>query len=233
MALGFMRRHRRWLYGFLWVVILAFIILYIPAFTQDSEQGLGVTVAQVADEKITLGEFQRSYARQRQMYMSMYQGRMNDEMLRRLGVEEQALQGLVDERVLALEAERLGIKVDDETLKQRIVTAPDFQQDGRFLGTAEIKKRLERQGMSVKEFEDSFRNSILRERLVGLVTDSVRVTPAEAEREFRRRNEQVKVEYVVATADNAGLSAPTTRCARASRPTRTPTSSPSAASSPT
>ena len=84
MALGFMRRHRRWLYGFLWVVILAFIILYIPAFTQDSEQGLGVTVAQVADEKITLGEFQRSYARQRQMYMSMYQGRMNDEMLRRL-----------------------------------------------------------------------------------------------------------------------------------------------------
>jgi peptidyl-prolyl cis-trans isomerase D len=139
--------------------------------------------------------------------MSMYQGRMNDEMLRRLGVEEQALQGLVDERVLALEAERLGIKVDDETLKQRIVTAPEFQQDGRFLGTAEIKKRLERQGVSVKEFEDSFRKSILRERLVGLVTDSVRVTPEEAEREFRRRNEQVKVEYVVATADNAGLAA--------------------------
>ena len=114
MALGFMRRHRRWLFGFLWVVILAFIILYIPAFERDEDQGLGLTVAQVADRKITLGEYQRSYQRQRQMYQSMYQGRMNDEMLRRLGLEEQALQGLVDERILALEAERLGIRVDDE-----------------------------------------------------------------------------------------------------------------------
>ena len=146
MALGFMRRHRRWLFGFLWLVILAFIILYIPAFQGDDEQGLGLTVAQVADRKITLGEYQRSYLRQRQMYQSMYQGRMNDEMLRRLGLEEQALQGLVDERILALEAERLGIRVDDETLKQRVATAPEFQQDGRFLGAAEIRKRLERSG---------------------------------------------------------------------------------------
>ncbi len=207
MALGFMRRHRRWLFGFLWLVILAFIILYIPAFERDEDQGLGLTVAQVADRKITLGEYQRSYQRQRQMYQSLYQGRMNDEMLRRLGLEEQALQGLVDERILVLEAERLGIRVDDETLKQRVATAPDFQQDGRFLGGAEIKKRLERQGVTVKEFEDSFRNSLLRERLVALVTDSVHVSAAEAEKEFRRRNEQVKAEYAVVAADNAGLTA--------------------------
>lgn len=207
MALGFMRRHRRWLFGFLWLVILAFIILYIPAFQGDEEQGLGLTVAQVADRKITLGEYQRSYQRQRQMYQSMYQGRMNDEMLRRLGLEEQALQGLVDERILVLEAERLGIRVDDETLKQRLATAPEFQQDGRFLGASEIRKRLERSGVTVKEFEESFRNGILRERLVALVTDSVHVSEAEAEKEFRRRNEQVKAEYVVATADNAGLGA--------------------------
>ena len=207
MALGFMRRHRRWLFGFLWLVILAFIILYIPAFERDEDQGLGLTVAQVADRKITLGEYQRSYLRQRQMYQSMYQGRMNDEMLRRLGVEEQTLQGLVDERILVLEAERLGIRVDDETLKQRVATAPEFQQDGRFLGGGEIKKRLERQGVTVKEFEDSLRNSLLRERLVALVTDSVHVSAAEAEKEFRRRNEQVKAEYAVVAADNAGLTA--------------------------
>ncbi len=35
MALALMRRHRRWLYIFLWLVIAAFIILYIPAL-QDS-----------------------------------------------------------------------------------------------------------------------------------------------------------------------------------------------------
>jgi hypothetical protein len=30
MALAFLRRHRRWFFVFLWVVILAFVILYIP-----------------------------------------------------------------------------------------------------------------------------------------------------------------------------------------------------------
>jgi peptidyl-prolyl cis-trans isomerase D len=207
MALGFMRRHRRWLFGFLWLVILAFIILYIPAFEGDDQQGLALTVAQVADEKITLGEYQRSYQRQRQMYQSMYQGRMNDELLRRLGLEEQTLQALVDERILVLEAERLGIRVDDETLKQRVATFPEYQQDGRFVGGAEIRKRLELQGRTVREFEESFRKGILRERLVALVTDSVHVSAAEAEKEFRRRNEQVKAEYVVVPADNAGLAA--------------------------
>ena len=39
------------------------------------------------------------------------------------------------------------------------------------------------------------------------------VSPAEAEQEFRRRNEQVKAEYVVVPADTAGRSPPpTTRC---------------------
>ena len=207
MALGFMRRHRKWLFGFLWLVIAAFIILYIPAFDVDAEMGLGAPVAEVADRKITVGEFQRSYLRQRQMYQTMYQGRLTDELLRRLGLEEQTLQGLIDERVLALEAERLGIKVDDETVKRRLATSPEFQQDGRFLGAGEIRRRLERQGVSVREFEESLRASILRERLIALVTDGVRASEAEAERDFRRRNEQIKAEYVLVPADTTGIAA--------------------------
>jgi peptidyl-prolyl cis-trans isomerase D len=207
MALGFMRRHRRWLYGFLWVVIITFILLYIPAFTGQQDVGLGAPVAEVADRKISVGEFQRSYLRQRQMYQSMYQGRLTDELLRRLGIEEQALQGLVDEHILALEAERLGIKVDDETVKRRLATSPQYQQDGKFLGAEEIRRRLERQGVSVREFEDSLRASLLRERLIAIVTDGVRVTPAEAEQDYRRRNEQIKAEYVLVSLDPAGASA--------------------------
>ena len=207
MALGFMRRHRRWLYGFLWLVIITFIVLYIPAFTDQQDVGLGAPVAEVADRKISVGEFQRSYLRQRQMYQTMYQGRLTEDLLRRLGIEEQALQGLVDEHILALEAERLGIKVDDETVKRRLATSPEYQQDGRFLGAEEIRRRLERQGVSVREFEDSLRASLLRERLISIVTDGVRVTPAEAEQEYRRRNEQIKAEYVLVPLDTAGLSA--------------------------
>jgi peptidyl-prolyl cis-trans isomerase D len=201
MALGFMRRHRRWLYVFLWIVIAAFIILYIPAFQGDSAGSPGQTLAKVGEEPISVGEFQRAYLRQRQFYERLYQGRKLDSaMLKRLGLEEQVLQGLVEERLVLLEARRLGITVPDSAVARMLATSPEFQENGRFMGGAEIKRRLEMQGVSVPEFEESLRRRMLREQLEGLVTQEVGVSPAEAEREYRRRNEQVKAEYVLVDA---------------------------------
>ena len=52
------------------------------------------------------------------------------------------------------------------------------------------------QGETVQEFERQLRLGLLRESLESLLTDGIKVSDAEAEREFRRRNEQVKLEYV-------------------------------------
>ncbi|HET6897066.1 MAG TPA: peptidyl-prolyl cis-trans isomerase [Vicinamibacteria bacterium] len=203
MALGFMRRHKRWLYVFLWVVVAAFVIAYIPAFTGmgiDS-RAAGATLVEVGSMPITVGEYQKAYMRQREMYLSLYQGRLDSEALKRMGLEEQTLQGLIDDRVLQLEAQRLGITVDDETILQRLATSPEFQVDGRFMGKDEIRRRLEMQGVTVAEFEQELRRRILRERLASLVTDGVMVSAKEAEEEFRRRTEQVKAEYVMVPAE--------------------------------
>lgn len=197
MALGFMRRHRRWLYVFLWLVIAAFIILYIPAFQGARAGSPGETVASVGGLPISVGEFQKSYLRQRQVYERMYQGRLAPAMLKRLGLEEQVLDGLVAERLVALEAKRLGLRVDDEAVAREIATAPAYQKNGVFIGTGEIRRVLEMRGMSVEEFEEGVRSELLRKKLEALVAGGVSVTPAEAEREFRRRTEQLKAEYVL------------------------------------
>src|SRR2546430_783159 len=57
-------------------------------------------------------------------------------------------------------------------------------------------------GLSITrgEFDKTLRERMGAEQLEALVTDGVSVTPAEAEQEFRRRNEQVKLEYVLADA---------------------------------
>jgi peptidyl-prolyl cis-trans isomerase D len=200
MALALMRRHRRWLYIFLWLVIAAFIILYIPTL-QDSGQGTpGEAVVKVGGLPVSVGEFQRTYRRQRQMYDRLYQGRMNEEMLRQMGLEEQVLEGLVGDRLVELESRRLGVTVSDEALAHAIANAPEFQDNGRFIGTPEIRRRLELQGLSEEDFEQSLRRQLLRESLEGLVGASVSVCDAEVEREFRRRTEQVKLEYVLADA---------------------------------
>ena len=206
MALGFMRRHRRWLYGFLWVVIAAFILLYIPALTGLTDRGgAGATLVEVGSLPITVGEYQKAYQRQRAIYQNLYQGRLDSEGLKRLGLEEQTLQSLIDDRVLQLEARRLGIAVDDDTVRARLATSPEFQIDGRFMGGDELRRRLEGQGVSVGEFEQELRNRILREKLENLVTESVMVSPREAEQEFRKRSEQVKAEYVMVPVDPASV----------------------------
>jgi peptidyl-prolyl cis-trans isomerase D len=200
MALALMRRHRRWLYIFLWLVIAAFIILYIPALTTKGQGMPGETVVNVGGLPVSVGEFQRTYYRQRQMYDRLYQGRLDENTLRRLGLEEQVLEGLVTDRLVELEAKRLGVTVSDEAVARSVATSPEFQDDGRFIGTAEIRRRLDLQGLSEEDFELSLRRQLLRQSLEGLVGGAASVSDAEVEQEFRRRTEQVKIEYVLADA---------------------------------
>jgi peptidyl-prolyl cis-trans isomerase D len=193
MALAAMRRHRRWLFVFLWLVIAAFIILYIPAFQGADAGSPGEAMATVGGLPITVGEFRRSYLQQRQRLEQLYQGRLDPDALRSMGIEEQVFSSLVEDRLVALEAQRLGLSVDDETLAREV--AARFQENGRYIGSEEIRRRLELQGSTVEDLERSLREALLRERLERLVTDGVGVTPAQGEREFRRRTEQVKAEY--------------------------------------
>jgi peptidyl-prolyl cis-trans isomerase D len=201
MALGYMRRHKKWLYVFLWLVIAAFIVLYVPALDPTGEGTPSETVVSVGGEQITVGEFQRAYYRQRQYLSRLYQGRLDENMLRQMNLEEQVLQGLVSERLVQLEAERLGITISDEAVQRAIATSPEYQDDGRYIGTAELRRRLELAGMTEQSFVESLRRQLVRERLEGLVGDGVVVSDAEAEREFRRRTEQVELEYVLVDAE--------------------------------
>ncbi|HSD67515.1 MAG TPA: SurA N-terminal domain-containing protein, partial [Vicinamibacteria bacterium] len=200
MALALMRRHKRWLYIFLWLVIAAFIILYIPAFQDEGRGTPGEAVMTVGGLPVSVGEFQRTYTRQRQLYDRLYQGRLDESMLRQLGLEEQVLEGLVGERLVELEAKRLGVSVSDEAVARAIATSPEYQDDGRFIGTDEIRRRLDLQGLSEEDFEHSLRRQLMRQSLEELVGSAVSVSDAEVEREFRRRTEQVKLEYVLADA---------------------------------
>lgn len=200
MALGYMRRHRRWLYAFLWVVILGFIVFYIPAFQEADTGSPGEAVGTVNGEAITAGEFQRAYLQRRQLYERLYQGRLDAAMLRSLGLEEQVFESLVAERLLVAEARRLGIRVGDDELAKALTTAPDLQEDGRFIGAAELRRRLNLAGQSVAAFEEGRRGQLVAQKLQALITAGLSVSAAEIEKEFRRRNEQIRAEYVFVDA---------------------------------
>src|SRR5882724_9068005 len=108
-----MRRHMDWLKWSLGIVVVSFVLFYIPDFLKGSgaDAASGDTIATVQGREITTGEFRRTYQAQLQAYRSAYGGNMSDQLLKQLGVEQQILQQMIDERAALAEGARLGITV--------------------------------------------------------------------------------------------------------------------------
>jgi len=200
-----MRRHKAWLQWSLVLVVLAFIIFYIPDFLRGSgaDATSGETIASVEGHAISSGEFRRTYQAQLQAYRSAYGSNMSEQLLKQLGIEQQILQQMVDEQASLAEARRLGIDVSDEEVRQRIFAIPAFQENGRFIGEQRYQQllRLQRPPLSPGDFEDGIRRSLTVEKLRASLTDWLSVPDKELEQEYRRRNDKVKLAVVSFAAD--------------------------------
>jgi peptidyl-prolyl cis-trans isomerase D len=200
-----MRRHKNWLKWSLALVCLAFILFYIPAFLRPTGAGAGPhdVLAEVEGRPITVAEFQRVYFQQLDAYRTAYGASFNERLLRQLGIHRQLLQQLIDEQAALAEAERLGLSVTDEEVRQRILTLPAFLENGRFIGEARYRQvlRQQRPPLTPAEFESALRRTLLIEKLRSALTDWMTVSDEEVAAEFRLRNEQVKLELVAFTVE--------------------------------
>src|ERR1700722_1068094 len=111
---------------------------------------------------------------------------------------KQVLDQMILKQALTVEAERLGVRVTDQELSDRIKQILPAAWNGdtwlKDRYTTEVQTRT---GMSIPEFEDFLRDQMLQERFRQLVTDAITVSPAEIQAEYRRRNEKVQLEYVL------------------------------------
>src|SRR5262245_20469600 len=110
-----MRRHQNWLKWSLALVVLAFVLLYIPDFLRGSNgAGLNDAVASVEGHEITVNQFRRAYQRQMQQYRAAYGASMDERLLKQLGIDQRIVQQLVEEQLAVAEAGKLGITAGDE-----------------------------------------------------------------------------------------------------------------------
>ena len=203
-----MRRHKGWLKWSLGLVVLAFIVFYIPSFLDDpTAVGVGAlpgeVIAEVEGRDVTAGQFLQRYNSQIQAYRTAYGSNLNDQLLRQLGIDQQILQAMIDEQAALVEAERLGLTVSDEELAQQIFSIPGLQENGRFIGEQryEILLRSQNPPMTKALFEDNLRRGLMVDKLRAALTDWMTVADSEVEREFTERNEKVKLQVVALTAD--------------------------------
>src|SRR5438552_4326451 len=186
--------------GLLLIICAAMVITLVPGGV-GSAFGFGApprgVVARVGGEDVTTLEVQRE-ARQ-MLRQQMPKAGAQAAMLLPF-FASRAADNLINRKVLLVEAERLGLRVNDEELRDELQHgryAQVFFPDGKFIGQDEYEARLRQADISVPEFEQEVKSEILFDKLRNLVTASAAVTEAEVRKEFERRNTKVKFDYAV------------------------------------
>jgi peptidyl-prolyl cis-trans isomerase D len=200
-----MRRHKNILKWSLAVVVLTFILLYIPDFVSTptgTGAAPGEVVADVDGRRLTAGEFRERYVSEMQAYRNLFGGNFNRSFLPQ-GIEQQILSAMIEEQVALIEAERHGIRVTDDELAQRILSFPGLQENGQFIGEARYQQLLASQSppKTPTQFEADVRRELVVGKLRAALTDWMAVGDSELEREYAQRNEKVKLQVVALTAD--------------------------------
>jgi peptidyl-prolyl cis-trans isomerase D len=199
-----MRRHKAWLKWSLALVVLTFVVFYIPDFlTTPTGAAPSEVLAEVDGEPITVGAFTRRYNAQVNAYRSAYGGQINDQLIKQLGIDRQILNQLVEEEAMVAESRKQGIVVSDVEIRERILALPGFQENGKFIGEQRYRQLLNVQNppMTTAEFERSLRRALQIEKLRNALTGWMSVTDAEVAEEFRKRNEKVKLDVVPITPE--------------------------------
>ena len=197
-----MRRHKGWLKWSLALVVLTFVVFYIPDFlTTNTGAAPSEVLAEVEGQPITVGTFTRRYNAQINAYRNAYGGQMNDQLLKQLGIDRQILNQLIDEEAMVAESRKQGITVTDVEIRQRILALPGFQENGKFVGEQRYRQILQFQNppMTTADFETSLRRALQIEKLRSAITGWMSISDKDVADEFTRRNEKVKLDVVPIT----------------------------------
>jgi peptidyl-prolyl cis-trans isomerase D len=202
-----MRRNVKSLSPFLWLVIIAFIITIFAVWGGAGRLGEGRTsntIARVKGEKISADFYFQNLVQRLETMKNEFK-EINKNLIQQLNIPQQVLEQIIQQSILLQKAKELGISVSDEELREKITSYPVFQIDGKFIGFDQYKRILEWNRIPISEFEDGIRKEVIIEKLIKILTAGISVTPEELWENYKKKNESVKMEYVIAEANKIEL----------------------------
>ncbi|MBF0201978.1 MAG: SurA N-terminal domain-containing protein [Desulfamplus sp.] len=152
-------------------------------------------VAMVNDMPITLDEYRQSYQNTIEEMRRRFGGNLSEELLQMLQVKKQAMDRLIEERLISFEADRLDFDVSDKELQESLASIDAFQKNGVFDINVYLMV-LSRNRLTPEAFESMQRENIRRSKVMDLVMNSVKVSDAEAREWYIQNNSEVSINYV-------------------------------------
>ncbi|MCP3961919.1 MAG: hypothetical protein GY719_29095 [bacterium] len=199
MALKYLRDNLKSLTWVLWGVVAVFIMLIFFEWggVNDRRAAGREVAATVGDEEITMQEFRQAYQNLENRYRQTFGEQFNRDMAKQFNLPVQALDQLIDRRILLMEAEKVGLRATDSEVRDAILSYPVFQDEsGNFIGGERYEELLRANRTSTDQFEDEIREGVLIDKLNTVLAQTAYVSDAEVEEGYREQAEQAKIRFV-------------------------------------
>jgi len=159
-----MQKHKKYLVVTIWISTIAFVGAGFVGWGAYKFGSGGDVLAEVGDTEVTLKEFQQKYSLLYDYYNQIFQGQLDQEKAKKLGLDKRALDEVLKEALLVNFARELGLRVLDEEIAQKIASIPAFQKDGKFDKELYLEV-LKQNRIKVVDFEESLRKELLLQKL--------------------------------------------------------------------
>lgn len=186
-----------------WIAWAIVILITIPFALWGIQEYLGVSgetvVAEVDGQPINDQTLEENARRFREQLRSSLGAAYKADLFSEAMLRRQALDQMIDERVLQVTAKAWGMRASDQMVVDAIASDRAFQSDGRFDHDL-YQTVLRNNGLSEAAYEVSMRQGLTLEQLQSGISDSSFSTRAEVEAFHRLLNQKRTASYAVVPA---------------------------------
>ncbi|PAF44420.1 peptidylprolyl isomerase [Helicobacter sp. 11S02596-1] len=170
-----MQKHKKYLVITIWISTIAFIAAGMIGWGQYNFSISGDSVAKVGKITISRQELEQEYRRFYEIYAQAIDN-FSQEDAQAMGLENAALNFLINQALLRNFALDLGLQVEDTEVIDEITQNEAFQDNGHF-DENRYKTLLQENRYRPSDFEENVRNALLLQKITALLPKTI--TPLE------------------------------------------------------
>jgi peptidyl-prolyl cis-trans isomerase D len=199
MLLSLMRRQAKsWLIKVLIAIIAVVFVFYFGYSFRERQAN---RMANVNGDVITVLQYDKAYRNLLEGLQKEYRGMWNDNLIKIFDLKNRALDGLITQKLVSQEAQRIGLDVTEKEIQEKIASYPAFQFRGRF-DESRYRSVLLNNRMTPENFEEVLAQELLQEKVQQFLTTFSPVTDQEVLDQYTYANKKAKVSFVQFIADH-------------------------------